>query len=196
MTHRCRPCGQTLPRTTEYFYPAVILPNGTQRLDARCRACRRKGTKAWRIAHPEKARESMRRWTTTHKAQIAEKHKRYHAKYRDRIVRRVSAWRRLMTISLRSEMVAAYGGCCTCCGESHPSFLTLEHLRGGGRAHVKACGGNLATLRKLKSLGWPKDDFTVLCFNCNLAKAKDGRCPHEQLWAERLANGSRFVAWE
>jgi hypothetical protein len=89
---------------------------------------------------------------------------------------------------LRAEMVAAYGGACSCCGELNPAFLTLEHLNGGGAEHKKRLGtiggrkaGPDKVLRDLRRRGWPKDEATVLCFNCNCAKyfRGDGVCPHE-----------------
>jgi hypothetical protein len=32
---------------------------------------------------------------------------------------------------------------------------------------------------KLKTLGYPTDNYQVLCFNCNCAKAIYGICPHQ-----------------
>jgi hypothetical protein len=34
----------------------------------------------------------------------------------------------------------------------------------------------------LKRQGWPKDGYTVLCLNCNIAKGATGTCPHT--WPE------------
>ena len=78
----------------------------------------------------------------------------------------------------RDELVQAYGGKCTCpkCPETNPAFLTLEHVNGSGKEHRKVVGSHAyADLRKR---GWPKDGFTLLCWNCN-AMTRFGRpCPH------------------
>jgi hypothetical protein len=82
---------------------------------------------------------------------------------------------------LLSEFFGAYGDHCTCCGEKEKTFLTIEHLNGGGRQHRKSLpSGSLAILYDLRRKGWPKDGFTVLCMNCNFGKARNGgKCPHE-----------------
>jgi hypothetical protein len=33
---------------------------------------------------------------------------------------------------------------------------------------------------RLKKHGWPKEGFTILCFNCNCAKGIYGTCPHQR----------------
>lgn len=81
---------------------------------------------------------------------------------------------------LRLEMIAQYGGVCTCCLEHRPAFLSLEHVRGDGAEHRRQVGRNgQAQLVDLKRQGWPKEGYTVLCFNCNIAKGAKGKCPHQ-----------------
>lgn len=73
-----------------------------------------------------------------------------------------------------------YGGRCSCCGERDPRLLTLEHKNGGGNEHRRRCGGtSTCVLKDVKRLGWPKDDFDILCFNCNLASSGGKICPHK-----------------
>lgn len=79
---------------------------------------------------------------------------------------------------IRLELLAAYGGFCTCCGETEWKFLTLEHLAGDGKAHRKAAGGARNSWKDLKNRGWPKDKYTLLCWNCNTAKRFGQECPH------------------
>jgi len=89
-------------------------------------------------------------------------------------------YRREMVIKLRAEMIAAYGGRCTCCGEDESLFLTLEHLKNDGAEHRKKLGNQYRVLKDLKKRDWPKDNYTVLCYNCNCAKrGNHGICPHE-----------------
>lgn len=79
-------------------------------------------------------------------------------------------------VRLFSEMLDAYGGQCTCCGEGDPMFLTLEHVGGlQGQPRVNT----ITELRRLKREGWP-DSCTIFCFNCNLGSFRNGgTCPHE-----------------
>jgi hypothetical protein len=89
---------------------------------------------------------------------------------------------------LRTEMIAAYGGKCTCCGESEPRFLTMEHLNSGGnieRRKFSAKGRNTGSASamiasRLRREGWPKGIYTILCWNCNMAKGFEGICPHQR----------------
>lgn len=90
-------------------------------------------------------------------------------------------------IKLRAEILEAYGQRCACkhCGESTPEFLAIDHIKGGGGKHIKE-------LRKqgvdfyvwLKRNGFPKDDFRLLCHNCNFARGHYGKCPHESQYLE------------
>lgn len=78
---------------------------------------------------------------------------------------------------LREKVIAGYGGKCTCCGEPNFEFLGLEHLNNDGKAHRDERGGTHATWRDVVARGFP-DAYTVLCMNCNHAKARLGICPH------------------
>ena len=83
--------------------------------------------------------------------------------------------------SLKLEMIRAYGGKCACppCGVDIPHFLSLEHTQGDGAEHRRKVGNNAqAQLVDLKRRGWPKEGYTVLCLNCNIAKGSHGTCPH------------------
>ena len=80
---------------------------------------------------------------------------------------------------LRSEVIAAYGGRCACCGETTPEFLSVDHMNNDGaqhRKHVKS--GQFYPW--LKRNGFPKDGFQLLCMNCNSAKGFFGECPHQR----------------
>jgi hypothetical protein len=79
---------------------------------------------------------------------------------------------------LRQQLIEAYGGRCACprCPETNPAFLTLEHVNGTGKAHREVVGSH--AYADLRRRGWPKDGFTLLCFNCNLATRFGRTCPH------------------
>lgn len=77
------------------------------------------------------------------------------------------------------ELLRAYGGKCACCGEDRFEFLSLDHMiPGDGKAHRAKFRTPRKIYAYLKSLGYPKDGYRVLCFNCNMATAIYGVCPH------------------
>jgi hypothetical protein len=58
--------------------------------------------------------------------------------------------------------------------------LTVDHIAGGGNAHRRSLtGGGYRLYEFLKSRGWPKEGFRVLCMNCNWGRRDTGVCPHE-----------------
>ena len=75
----------------------------------------------------------------------------------------------------RARVLAAYGGCCQCCGETTEEFLVIDHINGGGTQHLQALGYKL--YRWLIKHDLP-EGFQVLCANCNQAKERPGGCPH------------------
>lgn len=78
---------------------------------------------------------------------------------------------------IRDEMVAIYGGRCNCpkCPETNPAFLTLEHVNGDGAQHRKVTRHVYEDLRRQ---GWPKEGYTLLCWNCNAMTRYGRTCPH------------------
>lgn len=81
---------------------------------------------------------------------------------------------------LRKELIDAYGGCCTCCGEKEDAFLTLEHINGGGKKHRKQYSSHRRLYSAIKTEGYPKDKYTILCMNCNFASRCGRICPHKK----------------
>ena len=110
----------------------------------------------------------------------------------DKIRTRGQAWRarnlskealirKRNTQRIKAEIIREYGGKCECCGETTAQFLAIDHIYGGGKEHrakVKASGG-WSFYRWLKRHGFPKDDFRLLCHNCNHSRGVFGFCPHE-----------------
>lgn len=88
---------------------------------------------------------------------------------------------------LKLELIKAYGGKCECCGVKEPEFLTLEHINHDRKQ------ASYDEYRRLKRLGFPKDGYAILCYNCNMATRNDHMdfCPHKinranQLVKERI----------
>lgn len=133
------------------------------------------------------------------KEQRKEHSKGYYAANKKRIMKRITAYRRAHPESYREDskrrarrfremVIQAYGGPrCACCGETHVSMLTLDHINGGGIKHrteiAKKKGwpgkvSGVAFYRHLAELGFPPG-YQVLCFNCNYSKYLLGVCAHQ-----------------
>lgn len=105
-----------------------------------------------------------------------------------------STWKRERLI--KKEVADAYGGKCACCGESNLGFLTIDHIFNDGNIERKSIienGGPLVVgtklYRRLKKMGYPKDRYQLLCWNCNCGKRMNGGiCPHKYAFM----NESRF----
>ena len=81
----------------------------------------------------------------------------------------LNVWQRQHRQRLKTLVLAAYGGACQCCCEAEPEFLTIDHIARDGKAHRKYVPApNL--YRWLELNGFPKDNFRLLCWNCNCAR--------------------------
>jgi hypothetical protein len=82
-------------------------------------------------------------------------------------------------LKTKKLVIDHYGGKCACCGETELSFLTLDHIDGGGRQHRIRLGGGKDFYQAMKRLGFP-DGLQVLCANCHLSKTVLGQCIHRK----------------
>lgn len=121
---------------------------------------RRASSRAHYYRNREKALEASAKWRRAHQELL-------------------NANERVRRKRLRDELVQAYGSICECCGETEPRFLTLEHKKKDGMEHRKSVGGNYPIYVNLKRRGWPKDDYTLLCWNCNCSERYGKPCPHK-----------------
>lgn len=88
---------------------------------------------------------------------------------------------------IRQQVLDHYGNKCTCCGETIPEFLSIDHINGGGNGHRKSLEAN--GMKKHHGTGFYKwlidneypEGFQLLCHNCNFAKGHYGKCPHEEV---------------
>lgn len=79
-------------------------------------------------------------------------------------------------IDYKKAVIDAYGGVCECCGEKDPRLLTIDHINNDG-----AGDRNNDLWSRLRSLGYPKDRYRLLCWNCNSGRsANGGTCPHKE----------------
>lgn len=89
--------------------------------------------------------------------------------------------------NMRHKIILAYGGYrCNCCGETEPSFLSIDHVNNDGAAHRRSLGyagngkgGSSRTLKWIRDNNYPPG-FQVLCMNCQFGKVRNkGICPHQ-----------------
>jgi len=134
----------------------------------------------YRESHAEEIRERKRSSYQNNKEASRKKSAEWRKKNPEK-------WKEIMRLSnrnqrerLRTEMIAEYGGKCTCCGEAEPIFLELDHIYNDGADDRKINGSGVKLLGRLKKEGWPKDRYQLLCSNCNQGKQRNGGiCPHK-----------------
>jgi hypothetical protein len=86
---------------------------------------------------------------------------------------------------LQDTVITGYGGKCTCCGETNPAFLTLDHVNGSGNIERRSKGTNWP-YRDARDRNYP-DDYQVLCYNCNCGRWRAGGvCPHKLVRTQQL----------
>lgn len=144
--------------------------------------------------NPEKKRANDRAYKARNRERInasrraayaedAAAHRARQAQYRIANYGTVLAYNRSWSIAyrarLRTEMIAAYGGCCSCCGEAEPTFLQLDHIHNDGHLDRRINKTSAKLWASLKRQGWPRERHQLLCANCNFGKLMNGGiCPH------------------
>lgn len=78
---------------------------------------------------------------------------------------------------LKLDALKAFGYKCQCCNESHPYFLTLDHVKNDGAQHRENYNEQ-QIYREARREGWPPEKYQLLCMNCNFAKGHFNECPH------------------
>lgn len=80
---------------------------------------------------------------------------------------------------IKLEVINEYGGKCVCCGETNPGFLTIDHINKNGAEARRRNTAQTKIYNWLKTNGYPKDNYQLLCYNCNCASYRYGECPHK-----------------
>ena len=133
-------------------------------------------------------------WQEQNKTRLLEWRKRYYQKNRDNEIASAKAWNaanpegyKRNTSShynkRREQAMMAYGGyLCSCCGETEPMFLSIDHVNNDQCDFAKKFGRphtGLFLFTWLLKNGYPPG-FQVLCHNCNQGKRINGGvCPHQ-----------------
>ena len=192
----CTKCLETKPRGAN-FYPTDGKPDGFASFCNACinadRAARKRGERTARTGlkffqhcircHLWQPRSEVNS-TSYCRPCLSALRKEQYVENREVILRSMQTAKQ----RLRREMATAYGGVCECCGEHRWQLLTIDHVDGGGKQHVKSLGGPTALYRWLKKHGWPREGlghrWQILCFNCNCGRERikhvgKGECPHK-----------------
>lgn len=176
---KCSKCGKLKPLD-------AFLPVGTSQtknnpeiagkwIQNRCRDCYNEYCAEWRAKQGDKYRtQQLERYNK----RIAELSLPELEEYR---TVKATAKRNRHAL-LKEEVYSAYGGYkCACCGETEPSFLTLDHVNSDGHQMRTIHGTDgTAVLRWAKANGYP-DTLQIFCWNCQWGKRKNnGICPHQE----------------
>lgn len=159
LPRKCVRCGKT-------YQPA----SGTQRYCIDCRPIMRKVyAKEWGRRHPDRRRQITRNVEDRNPEHTRQLKKYSFYKWKEKATRTV--------MEHYSNGIPR----CACCGESERDFLAIDHIEGHGNEHRRKIFGR-------HQGGWElyvwlirqrfPSGFQVLCFNCNMSKAKHGRCVH------------------
>ena len=85
---------------------------------------------------------------------------------------------------LKIQVLNHYGGKCVCCGTTTMEFLSMDHINGDGYIDRRLGDGD-HIWNQIKRDNYP-GTFQILCFNCHMAEAHYGHCPHTMLNNRRL----------
>lgn len=85
---------------------------------------------------------------------------------------------RARSLERRQRVIAAYGGCCSCCGESAFEFLAIDHINGKEQREIDGYRQAAALVMWLIKHNFP-EGYRILCHNCNCAIGFYAVCPHE-----------------
>lgn len=137
-TKRCGKCGETKPQDS--FSAHKSMKDGKQN---NCKDCRHEMQKAYRNAHPDRAREINQKYQSNHRAEYRERYVRWKRNNRDRALdlaavhraRQVTGRRDIEPVD-RATIIARDNSTCYLCGVVlEPRSVCLDHVvplsRGG-----------------------------------------------------------------
>src|SRR6266567_4357200 len=72
---------------------------------------------------------------------------------------------------LRREVLAAYGGKCVCCGESHPEFLAIDHVNNDGASTAVLLSTSIVGCAEMDTLKKGFNFFVTIATMLNMRMA-------------------------
>jgi hypothetical protein len=180
LERKCKSCGEVKP--LDQFAPVYCQKRrGKQYRQHTCLTCHRAKNavkeRRRRAADPQRARDILKRW-------------------RDRTLPERKLVKRARYERIKDTVFAHYGGYrCSCCGETEPTMLTIDHKLEDGAAFRRRLRGlrwSYNFYEWIINNGFP-EDLQVLCYNCNLSKHRNGGvCAHKlREGSETIPKGSR-----
>jgi len=147
------------------------------------------------VGKRESKRIASRKYNQSHKTQNASYHILWYHKNKERLngarrelwlngVNRMQQkqWVKTTETNLRKQVINGYGGKCACCGETEYYFMDIDHINNDGKKDRDKFNDFRAFYRWLRDNGFPKDNYQLLCSNCNQGKRRNrGVCPHQQV---------------
>lgn len=89
--------------------------------------------------------------------------------------------RKKLDLSIKLQILEAYGNQCVCCGEKEIDFLAIDHIDNDGNKDRQPgrAGGGISFYRVIIKRGFPSN-LQILCHNCNWSKhVHKGKCIHQ-----------------
>ncbi len=85
-----------------------------------------------------------------------------------------------LDLSIKLQILKAYGNKCTCCGEGEVDFLAIDHINNDGyKNRRQGRTGGISFYRQVIKNKFPSD-LQILCHNCNWSKhVNNGKCIHQ-----------------
>lgn len=179
----CPGCKQWLP--TDHFGKQSNTKDGLRRV---CKSCRHEEYNAGREHMLKQHREAYHSLSPDERREFLDRQNEYRnarsARERQagmcakclarpaeigRCCKRCYTYQHFQIDKIRDEVFAAYGNICAVCGESHPAFLAIDHINGGGAAQRRVTGGGHRLYLWLRKNNFPSG-YQVLCHNHNWLK--------------------------
>jgi hypothetical protein len=133
------------------WYPSLKAKNSKL-----CKDCNTARANEWKHKNPQSSRE------------YAQAYYKKHPKYN-------VAWGRQNRLDIRREMITAYGGKCVVCGITDSRVLDIDHIDNNGAKERRQGMRGWQFYRWLRKHNYPKDNFQLLCRNCNWIKEIERR---------------------
>lgn len=166
----CRKCGET--KKFEEF--AIVYAKNSRGQNYRQHTCK--------LCAKDVHAALMRKARATN----PERYRVHQREHRQRHLERVRGQRRESGVRRKLRVMHGYGGpVCTCCGESHLSMLSIDHINNDGNKHRNLLNGGKGRDKSIDMYIWLEENgfpsgFQVLCYNCNISKHRNkGVCEHK-----------------
>ena len=132
--------------------------------------------KLYFINNKEKVKKQVKKYQEKNKEVLKSKRKIKYNKNPEIYKEREKVYRSKIKMLVYNH----YGSFCKCCGENNVKFLSIDHVNNDGNKERKTKGGSTNYLyNKIINQDFP-NRYQILCFNCNLGKARNnGICPHK-----------------